>query len=105
MVRTYVAWWSSGWNTWGLVEQWLQHVGLGGAVVRTCGAWWSSGWNMWDVVEHWLEHVGRGGAVVRTSVSQSIEPVFESSCCHFKDWAISFTPRCLSSLSCIINVY
>ena len=40
---------------WGAVEQWLEHMGHGGAVVRTCGA-----------MEQWLEHVGRGGAVVRT---------------------------------------
>ena len=25
----------------------------------------------------------------------------ESSCCHFETWAISFTPHCFSSLSCI----
>ena len=26
---------------------------------------------------------------------------FESSCCCVKTWAISFSPRCLSSLNCI----
>ena len=35
---------------------------------------------------------------VRTSDSQSREPGFESSCCRFEDWAISFTPRCFSSV-------
>ena len=52
---------------WGLVEQWLEHMWLGGAVVRTSEARWSSSWNTWGVVEQWLKHVGRGGAVVRTS--------------------------------------
>ena len=38
--------------------------------------------------------------------SQLRGPRFESSCCHFKAWAILFTPRCLSSLCCIdINKY
>ena len=46
------------------MEQWIENVGLGGAVVRTCGAWWSSGYNTWGLVEQWLDHVGRGEAVV-----------------------------------------
>ena len=45
--------------------------------------------------------VGYSGLVVRTSDSQSREPRFESSCCHFQAVAILFTPRCFSSLSCI----
>ena len=55
-------------GTRGAVEQWLEHVGLGGgSVVGTCGAWWSSGWNMWGLVEQWLEYMWLGGAMVRTS--------------------------------------
>ena len=45
--------------------------------------------------------MGRGGAVVRTLDSQSREPGFESSCCRFEALAISFIPRCHSSLNCI----
>ena len=41
-----------------------------------------------------------GSVVVRTSVSRLREPGLESSCCCFEAWAISFTPHCLSSLSC-----
>ena len=34
--------------------------------------------------------------------SQSREPWFESSLCYrLEDWAFSFSPRCLSSISCI----
>ena len=47
------------------------------------------------------QNVGRGGPVVRTLDPQSREPGFESSCCHIEALAISFTPRCHSSLSCI----
>ena len=53
-------------------------------------------------VSEWLYYfyVGRGSAVVRTSGSQSREPEFESSCFRFEALAISFVPRCHSSLSC-----
>ena len=34
-------------------------------------------------------------------LEHSREPGLESSCCHFKAWAISFTPRCFSSPSCV----
>ena len=44
--------------------------------------------------------VGRGDVAVRTSGSQ---PGFEYSCCRFEALAISFIPRCHSSLSCINN--
>ena len=47
---------------------------------------------------------GRGDAVVRKSDSQSREPTFASSCCRFEAWTISFTPRCINSLS-YINEY
>ena len=39
--------------------------------------------------------------MVSTLDFQSREPEFGYSCCHFEVWAISFTPRCHSSLSCI----
>ena len=42
--------------------------------------------------------------VGRTLGVQSREPRFKSSCCHFEALAISFIPRCLSSLS-FINEY
>ena len=42
-----------------------------------------------------------GRRAVRTPDPQSREPGFESSCCRFETLAISFTPRCHSSLSCI----
>ena len=42
-----------------------------------------------------------GGAAVRTLDCQLRESGFESSCCRFEAWAVSFTPRCPSSLSCI----
>ena len=32
----------------------------------------------------------------RTPYYLSREPVFEFSCCHFKDYIISFSPQCLS---------
>ena len=41
------------------------------------------------------------GVLFRTSGFQLKESGFESSCCCFKTWIILFTPRCLSSLSCI----
>ena len=37
-----------------------------------------------------------GGVVVRTLDSQSREPGFPSSCCHFEAWTVLFPPRCLS---------
>ena len=48
-----------------------------------------------------IEIMGHGGSVVRTQDSQSREPEFESSRCRFEAFAISFTPHCHSSLSCI----
>ena len=48
--------------------------------------------------------VGHISVAVRKSDSQSREPGFESSHCRFDAWAISFTRRCLSSLS-FINKY
>ena len=45
--------------------------------------------------------MGRSNVAARTSNSQSIEPGFESSYCHFKSSAILFIPHCHSSLSCI----
>ena len=45
--------------------------------------------------------VGRGSVAVRTSRSQSREPGFESSCCHFEALSISSIPRCHSSNSSI----
>ena len=44
---------------------------------------------------------GGGGEEVKTSDTQWREPGFVSSCCRFKALATSFTPHCLSSLSCI----
>ena len=38
--------------------------------------------------------------VIRMSESQSREPGFESNYCRFEACAISFTPFCLSPLSC-----
>ena len=46
----------------------------------------------------WGAVVGGGG---RRSDSQSRESGFESSCCRFEAWAISFTPRCSISHICI----
>ena len=46
-------------------------------------------------------NVGHGDIMVRTSDSLLRESGFKSSCYHFEAWATSFTPRCLSSLSCI----
>ena len=45
--------------------------------------------------------VGCGSTAIRMLDSQLREPGFESSCCHFEALAISFIPRCYSSLSCI----
>ena len=45
-----------------------------------------------------------GVIAVRTSDSQLREPGFESSCCCFEAWTISFSLRCLTSLSCIIRL-
>ena len=41
------------------------------------------------------------GAAVRALDSQSRESRFQSSCCRFETLAISFIPRCHSSVSCI----
>ena len=49
----------------------------------------------------WHVHILFIVVVVRTSRSQSREPWFEISCCRFEALAISFIPRCHSSLSCI----
>ena len=46
-----------------------------------------------SVIRTWL--------MVRTSDSQSREPGFESSCCHFETWAILFTLRWFSSINCL----
>ena len=37
--------------------------------------------------------IGHVGLVVRTADSQSKEHRFESICCHFKAWAILYTPQ------------
>ena len=45
-----------------------------------------------------LSQILSGGGEVRTSDPLSRETGFESSCCRFETWAISFTPRCSSSV-------
>ena len=45
--------------------------------------------------------VGRSSVVVKMSDSNLRALGLESSCCHFETWAISFTPRCFCSFSCI----
>ena len=50
---------------------------------------------------HRMREPVAGSVMVRTSNSQSREVRFESSRCCFEALAISFTPHCHSSLSCI----
>ena len=77
---------------------WASHLGSGSVVARV----WASHLGSGSVVARvWASHLGSGSVVATTLYSLSRGPGVESSCWRFEPWAISFTPRCLSSLTYI----